>query len=133
MALSAFSCITGLECLGAVMALAAILASVHVCHGVLATLLHREDLCVAVIALQALVCMSLAIKHDLSRASSCIFDGLSRRYCESAAHKCNNNEQSNKQCCLLHIFTPFHSGILLPEKNTYLGLPIIIAKTTGSG
>jgi len=65
-ALCASGCITGLECLGAVMALAAILACVHVSHGVLATLLHREDLGVAVIALQALVSVGLAVKYDLS-------------------------------------------------------------------
>ncbi len=96
MALSAVSCVAGLECLGAVVALAAILACVHVSHGVLATLLHREDLGVAVIALQALVSVGLAVKHDLAGAAACVFNVLSRRNCKRAAYKCYDNKQSYK-------------------------------------
>jgi len=107
MAFSAVGCFAGLECLGAVVALAAILACVHVCHGVLATLLHRKYLGVAVIALQTLVRMRLAIEHDLACTTSFVIDGLSGRHCERAAYKCRDNKQSNKQYCLLHIFTPF--------------------------
>jgi len=102
-ALGAVCGIAGLECLGAVVALAAVLAGVHVCHGVLAALLHREDLGVAVIALQALVCMNLAIKHDLSRAAACKVDGLSRRHRKSAAHKCHDHQNHYCQYCLLHL------------------------------
>jgi len=96
-ALSAVSCVTGLECLGAVMALAAILACVHVSHGHLGcTLLHLEDLGVAVIALKTLVSMSLAIEHDLACAAACKLNGLSRRNCKRTAYKCYDNEQNNK-------------------------------------
>ena len=82
MALCAVSCIAGLECLGAVMALATILACVHVSHGVRTTLLHREDLGVAVIALQALVSVSLAIEYNLACAASCILNSFSCRNCK---------------------------------------------------
>jgi len=107
MAFSAVSCFAGLECLGAVVTLAAILACIHVCHGVLATLLHRKDLGMAVIALQALVCMGLAIEHNLACTTAFVLNGLSGRHCKRAAHKCYDNEQSNKQYCLFHLFTPF--------------------------
>jgi len=107
MAFPAVSCIVGLESLCAVMALAAILACIHVCHGVRTTLLHREDLRVAVIALQSFVCMSLAIKYDLTCAAACELHGLSGRHSKCTTYECYDNKQSNKQYRLLHIFTPF--------------------------
>jgi len=96
MALSAVRCIAGLECLGAVVALPAILARVHVCHGEGATLLHRENLGMAVIALQTFVCMRLAVKYDLACAAARELYRLSGRHCQSAAYECYDNEQSNK-------------------------------------
>jgi len=96
MAFSAVCCFAGLECLGAVVALAAILACVHVSHGVGATLLHREDLGVAVITLQTFVCMSLAVKYNLACAAARILYRLSGRHCQSAAYECYDNKQSNK-------------------------------------
>jgi hypothetical protein len=103
MALCAIGCIAGLECLGAVMALAAILACIHVSHGVLATLLHREDLGVAVIALQALVSMDLAVKYNLACAAACILNVLSRRHCEGASHECHNHQNYYCEYCFLHL------------------------------
>jgi hypothetical protein len=103
MALCTVGCITGLECLGAVMALATSLASIYVSHGVFATLLHREDLGVAVIALQALVSMNLAIEHDLACAAACKLYGLAGRHCEGATHKCHDYQNYYCQCCLFHL------------------------------
>ncbi len=94
--LSAFRCVAGLECLGAVMALAAILACVHVSHREGATFLHREDLGMAVIALKAFVCMRLAVKYDLACAAARELYRFSGRHCQSAAYECYDNEQCNK-------------------------------------
>ena len=103
MALCAVCCIAALECLGAVMALAASLAAINVSHGILATLLHREDLGVAVIALQALIGMNLAIEYNLACAAACKLYGLARRHCDSAPHKCHNHQNYYCQYCLLHL------------------------------
>ncbi len=96
MALATVCCIAGLERLRAVMALAAILACIHVSHRVRTTLLHREDFRVAVITLQTFVCMSLAIKYNLACATARELYRLSGRHCQSAAYECYDNKQSNK-------------------------------------
>jgi len=71
MALCAVCCIAALECLGAVMALAASLAAINVSHGILATLLHRKDLCVAVITFKTFVSVYLAVKYNLAHGTVC--------------------------------------------------------------
>jgi len=84
MAFSAVSCFAGLECLGAVVTLAAILACIHVCHGVLATLLHRKDLGMAVIALQALSAWDLPSNTTLPApppSYSTVFPGALQTRC----------------------------------------------------
>ena len=49
------------------MACTAVFACVHVSHSnFISAFLHLENLGVAVIALQALVCMCLAVKYDLA-------------------------------------------------------------------
>ncbi len=96
MAFSAIRRIAALECLGAVVALAAILACVHVSHGEGTTLLHREDLGMAVIALQTFVCMSFAVKYDLASTAARELYRLSGRHCQSAAYECHDNKQCDK-------------------------------------
>ena len=85
------------------MALAAILAGVHVSHGVLATLLHLENLGVAVIALQALVSMDLAVEHNLASAAGCKLNRFARRHCECASYECHDHQNYYCQYCLLHL------------------------------
>lgn len=103
MAFAAIRRIAALECLGAVVALAAILACVHVSHGEGTTLLHREDLGMAVIALQTFVCMSLAVKHDFACAATRELYRLSGRHRQSAAYECHDHQNYHCQYGLLHL------------------------------
>ena len=94
------------ECLLAVMACAALFPCVHLRHLKLG-LFHREDLGMAVIALETFVRMHLAIKNDFAHSAVLEFDGLARRHCERTAHKCQCDEYCQYQCYYPHLFTPF--------------------------
>jgi hypothetical protein len=55
----------------AVMANAAILAGIHICHGNRYRPLHLKDLCVAIRAFGTFVGMNFAVKDYLASRSSC--------------------------------------------------------------
>lgn len=78
------------------MACAAILPCVHIGHLNARCCLHREYFCMAVITLQPFISMCLAIENNLSSAAACVFNGLSRRNCQSASYKSYHNDQGQK-------------------------------------
>ena len=85
MALCTAGCILGAESLGAVVAAAAVLAGLHVLHGDdVGALLHLEQTgLMAIRALESLVGVCLAVKHDLAGALAVVLNRLAGRDCES--------------------------------------------------
>jgi hypothetical protein len=106
-ALCTIGCVFRAESLGAVVAGTAVLAGVHVFHGDdVAALLHLEEAgLMAIGALETLVGVDLAVKHDLAGALAFELDRLAGRNCE-CGHRQGERYDNNE--CQYEKF--FHGG-----------------------
>ena len=85
------------ECLLAVMAGTAFLAFLHGSHGEL-RLLHREDLRMAVVALETLVGVDLAVKRHVAHRGL-EYHGLSRRDRKRAPRDEHHGDYEGRKYC----------------------------------